>query len=50
MLKDSRSGKLRAIVQDVASLKDAQAVLGRLGDAVGQAAEAVETETGGREV
>ena len=44
VLKDSRSGKLRAIVQDVTSLADAEAILRRLGDDV-EAAEPTEAET-----
>jgi len=30
VLKDSKAGKLRAVVQDVATLRDAEAVLERL--------------------
>lgn len=37
VLKDSRAGKLRAIVQDVSTLADAEAVLARLGDSVAEA-------------
>ena len=33
-MKDSRAGKLRAIVQNVPSLRDAEAVLEQLADAV----------------
>lgn len=44
VLKDSRSGRLRAIVQDVSTLADAQRVLHRLADAVdvAQPAEAAQ--------
>ena len=46
VLKDSaRSGKLRAIIQDVPTLADAQDTLARLGDAVEQA-EPVESQAG----
>ncbi|MEM1118788.1 MAG: TRCF domain-containing protein, partial [Bacteroidota bacterium] len=40
VLKDSRTGKLRAIVQGVLSLAEAETVLTRLGDAVEAATEA----------
>ena len=46
VLKDSkRTGKLRAIVQDVATLEDAQGVLAELAEAVAEAEPAETTET-----